>query len=70
MSLIFRSDEGWSIGLHGKNLSDERYKVAGYNFVSVNPTTGAFTPTLGREGVLTAFYGDPRTWWVSLTTEF
>jgi iron complex outermembrane receptor protein len=70
MSLIFKTDKGWNIGIHGKNLSDERYKVAGYNFVSVNPTTGAFTPTLGREGTLTAFYGDPRTWWVSLTTEF
>jgi len=70
MSLIFRSDKGWSIGVHGKNLSDERYKVAGYNFVSINPTTGVVTPTLGREGTLTAFYGDPRTWWVSLTTEF
>lgn len=70
MSLIFRSDKGWSIGVHGKNLSDERYKVAGYNFVTQNPTTGVFTPTLGREGTLTAFYGDPRTWWVSLTNEF
>ena len=50
-------------------LSDERYKVSGYNFVNqTGPTT--FVPTLGREGTLTAFYGDPRTWWVSLTTEF
>jgi len=70
MSAIFRSDKGWSIGIHGKNLGDERYKVAGYNFVSINPTTGVVTPTLGREGTLTAFYGDPRTWWVSLATEF
>jgi iron complex outermembrane recepter protein len=70
MSAIFRSDKGWSIGIHGKNLGDERYKVAGYNFVAINPTTGAVTPTLGREGTLTAFYGDPRTWWVSLATEF
>ncbi len=51
-------------------LGDERYKVAGYSFVAINPTTGAVTPTLGREGTLTAFYGDPRTWWVSLATEF
>ncbi len=35
-----------------------------------NPTTGVVTPTLGREGTLTAFYGDPRTWWVSLTHDF
>lgn len=70
MSAVFRSDEGWSIGVHGKNLGDERYKVAGYNFVSINPTTNVVTPTLGREGTLTAFYGDPRTWWVSLAHEF
>ena len=70
MSLIFRSDKGWSIGVHGKNLSDERYKVAGYNFVSINPTTNVVTPTLGREGTLTAFYGDPRTWWASMTFDF
>lgn len=69
MSLIFKSDKNWTIGVHGKNLGDERYKVSGYNFVTqTGPTT--FVPTLGREGTLTAFYGDPRTWWVSLTTEF
>ena len=47
----------WGFSLTGKNLTDERYKVAGYNFI--NPTTGA--PTLGLEGVLNAYYGDPRT---------
>ncbi len=46
-----------SFSLTGKNLTDERYKVAGYNFI--NPVTGA--PTLGLEGVLNAYYGDPRT---------
>ena len=44
-------------GLHGKNLSDERYKTGGYLF-----------PTLGYEGTLTAFYGNPRT--VSATIEY
>ncbi len=47
----------WGFSLTGKNLTDERYKVAGYNFI--NPVTGA--PTLGLEGVLNAYYGDPRT---------
>ncbi len=51
------SGSAWGFTLGGKNLTDERYKVAGYNFI--NPVTGA--PTLGLEGVLTAFYGDPRT---------
>ena len=50
----------WGFSLNGKNLTDERYIVAGYNFVTINPN-GTFTPTLGLEGTLTAFYGDPRT---------
>ena len=58
LSLRWKEDGSrWGFSLTGKNLSDERYKVAGYNFI--NPTTGA--PTLGLEGVLTGFYGDPRT---------
>ena len=44
-------------GLHGKNLGDKEYKTGGYLF-----------PTLGNEGVLTAFYGNPRT--VSATLEY
>ncbi len=70
LGLVFKDDaRGWSIGLHGKNLTDERYKVAGYNFVTIN-ANGTFTPTLGREGTLTAFYGDPRTWALTLGIEF
>lgn len=50
----------WVFSLNGKNLTDEEYIVAGYNFVNINPN-GTFTPTLGLEGTLTAFYGNPRT---------
>lgn len=58
---VWTSGEGdWSLALHGRNLTDERYIVAGYDFVTENPD-GTFTPTLGLEGTLTAFYGDPRT---------
>ncbi|WP_394693634.1 TonB-dependent receptor [Hyphobacterium sp.] len=57
-SVVWDSDDGrWQFGVHGRNLSDERYKVAGYDFV--NNATNA--PELGLEGTLTAFYGDPRT---------
>jgi len=69
-SLVWRSDDDrWSVGLHGKNLTDKRYIVSGYNFLAQNPDTGEFLrnpvtgnliPTLGREGVLTAYYGNPR----------
>ncbi len=51
LSLVWASDDGrWRAGIHGRNLTDEEYKVAGYNF-----------PTLGLEGSVTAFYGFPRT---------
>ncbi|MFK8010453.1 MAG: TonB-dependent receptor [Marinicellaceae bacterium] len=50
MSLVWSSnDDKYQLGLHGKNLSDKEYKVASYNF-----------PTLGLEGVQSAFYGNPR----------
>lgn len=53
-------DQRWTFSLNGKNLTDEEYIVAGYNFVTINPGA-TFTPTLGLEGTLTAFYGNPRT---------
>ena len=57
LSIVWDDDDGdWRIGLHGKNLTDEEYKVAGYNF-----------PALGLEGNVTAFYGNPLT--VTLTAE-
>jgi len=52
-------DGRWGFSLTGKNLTDEEYIVAGYNFVNI--VNGAFVPNLGLEGTLTAFYGDPRT---------
>jgi iron complex outermembrane receptor protein len=59
----------WTFGLYGKNLLDKRYITAGYNFLRQNPDTGDFLispvthtyiPALGKEGVLTAYYGYPR----------
>lgn len=52
--LVWQSNDGhWEAGLHAKNLTDVRYKVAGYDFVTYT--------SLGLEGTLTGFYGDPRT---------
>ncbi|UVO55162.1 TonB-dependent receptor [Sphingomonas sp. SUN039] len=69
-SLVYTAEnDRWSVGIHGRNLTNRRYIVAGYNFLRQNPDTGAFilangTPginsTLGNEGVLTAYYGNPR----------
>ena len=61
-SLVWNSEDGrLQVGVHGKNLLDREYRVAGYNFVAVDPSSGAITPTLGAEGTLTAFFGPPRT---------
>jgi iron complex outermembrane receptor protein len=71
----------YSIGLHGKNLTDKQYITAGYNFLLQNPYTGqfilpngqpGFSPNLGlgQEGVLTAYYGNPRQIFVSLSAKF
>lgn len=58
-SLVWASNGGrWQIGVYGKNLTDTRYKIAGYDFVTATK--------LGLEGDLTAFYGDPRTVTVTL----
>jgi iron complex outermembrane receptor protein len=77
-SLVWKSDGGVSIGLHGKNLTDKQYKTSGYQFLAVNPVTGVplrngagnVIPSLGREGVVTAFYGNPRQVFLSLGYKF
>ena len=78
-SAVYRSEgDRWSIGIHGKNLLDKQYKTSGYTFLSANPTTGAllrnaggnFIPALGREGVLSAFYGSSRQIYATVGVKF
>ena len=73
------SGSRWTLGLHGKNLLDKQYVVSGYNFYNQNPFTGEFilpngqpglSSAVGREGVLTAFYGNPRQVWLSAGMRF
>ena len=62
-SIVYTDDsDRSSIGIHGKNLFDQRYIVSGYDFV-----TGS---VLGLEGNLTAFYGDPRRVFVTGQVKF
>jgi len=59
-SLVWSSeDDRYRVGLHGKNLTDEEYRVGGYNFPG---------PVLGDSVI--GFYGPPRTWTVSLDVRF
>lgn len=79
-NLVWRApDDRLTVGLHGKNLLDKQYITAGYNFLRQNPYTGEFilangqpgiNPTLGREGVLTAYYGAPRQVYLSVGYKF
>ncbi|MDE2411640.1 MAG: TonB-dependent receptor [Sphingomonadales bacterium] len=74
-SLVYRARGGrWSLGVFGKNLTDKHVKTSGYTYMAVNPTTGdLITPlvsSLGKEGVLSAFYGNPRQVFVTGTLNF
>jgi iron complex outermembrane receptor protein len=68
----------YEIGLHAKNIANKKYIVAGYNFLAQNPFTGDFLlnaagqpiPTLGKTGVLTAYYGNPRQVFLSAAVHF
>lgn len=52
------ADGGLKLSVHGANLTDQRYIVAGYDFVTSVPELG--NNPLGLSGVQTAFFGDPR----------
>ena len=64
------SADRFTIGLHGKNLFDKRYIVSGYNFVTGGTGGVPFRSTLGLEGTLTGFYGDPRRFYVTGEVRF
>jgi iron complex outermembrane receptor protein len=59
----------FALSLTGKNLTDERYIVAGYNFLA-DPADPTSASTLGLEGILTGFYGPPRTVTAGLDVRF
>lgn len=77
-SLVWTSpDDVWTIGIHAKNLTDNQYITSGYQFISVQSNgtpnlsgTGNVIPTLGREGIVTAFYGNPRQIFASVGFRF
>jgi iron complex outermembrane receptor protein len=79
-------NDRFTVGLHAKNILDKQYITSGYQFLTVNPVTGVpilsatrtsplfnqpgVAPSLGREGVVTAFYGNPRQVFLSLGVKF
>jgi iron complex outermembrane receptor protein len=78
-NIVWRSaGNRYEVGLHGKNILNKKYIVSGYNFLAQNPYTGAFIlnangnpiPTLGKTGILTAYYGNPRQLFLSAAINF
>ena len=78
-SIVYRAPGNrWTLGLYGKNLTDERYRTSGYTYLAADPVTGElltnangqYISTLGREGISTAFYGNPRQVFVSATFRY
>ena len=78
-SIVYHGEgDRWSLGIFGKNLTDKQYKTSGYTFVAGDAVTGVLArrpdgtliPALGREGVLSAFYGNPRQVFVTGTVKF
>ena len=65
-SMVWTSgDQQWRLGLHGRNLTDEEYRTAGYCFGA----TGC-PSSLGLENNTTVFYGPPLTAYGSVEYNF
>ncbi|WOJ92315.1 TonB-dependent receptor [Congregibacter variabilis] len=65
-SIVWTSgDERWLVGLHGKNLTDEEYRTAGYCF-----GTSGCPSALGLENNTTVFFGPPTTGFVTVEYRF
>lgn len=70
-SLTWTSEgQGFSFGIHARNIANKKYITSGYNFVTIDPNSGAITPLLGREGILSAYYGNPRQVFVTAGLKF
>lgn len=78
-NIVWRSPgDRYEVGLHAKNIANKKYIIGGYNFLAQNPYTGVYLlnaagrpiPTLGKTGILTAYYGDPRQIFVSFAANF
>lgn len=63
LSLVWTSpSDKYQLALHGRNLTDEEYRVAGYNFAGPSQ--------LGVDGAYSAFYGPPQTVTASISVDF
>jgi iron complex outermembrane receptor protein len=64
VTLTAPNDKLW-FSVQAKNIGDKEYRLAGYNFA-----TTAAGPGLGGEDTVIGYYGDPRTFSVSVGYRF
>lgn len=78
-SLVYSAPGGrWTLGVYGKNILDKEYITSGYSYLKQDLVTGAIIPdangnpqpSLGTQGTLTGFYGNPRQVFVTGTVKF
>jgi iron complex outermembrane receptor protein len=77
-NLLWRSQGNrYEFGIHAKNINNKKYVVGGYSYLAGSPITGALTlvnglpvPILGKTGIATGFYGDPRQVFLSAAVNF
>jgi iron complex outermembrane recepter protein len=69
LTYAFGEERQYSFGVYGRNLTDKKYKTSGYQYLGVN-AQGGYVPTLGKEGIATAFYGNPRQVFASFSAKF
>ena len=79
-NLLWRSSGNrYELGIHAKNITNKKVIVGGYNYFAVDPVTASpilvngvppGPPVLGRAGIGTAFYGDPRQVFLSAAVNF
>ena len=51
----------WQVGLHAKNITDERYLTGSFAFVTRDPESGEYVPGLAGDNIFNGYYGEPRT---------
>ena len=77
ITYAFGEGRRYSVGVYGKNLTDKHYKTSGYQYIAstiagvpIRTASGGYSPTLGKEGIATAFYGNPRQVFASIAAKF
>jgi len=77
LTYAFGAGRAYSFGVYGRNLTGKTYKTSGYQYivstvagVPILSSAGVYQTSLGKEGIATAFYGNPRQVFATFTARF